>query len=56
MTKVTEDEYLAHIAEILKQENVEPHVQRQLLDAVSELLKYYSLEYVRELLPSLLKT
>ena len=48
-------EYLNQVAELLKRENIEPHLQRQILGTVNELLKHYSVSFVRELLPTLFK-
>lgn len=52
---MTKEELMIFIMKSLHQENVEPHLQKEIISTVGELLNYYSVEYVQELLPSLLK-
>jgi hypothetical protein len=49
---MSKEEYLQHVSCLLKQEQIEPHLQLQILDTVRELLTFYSVEFVRELLPT----
>lgn len=53
MTGVSKDEYMERLAACLREEKIEPHVHRQIVETVEELLKYYDIEYVEKLLPSL---
>lgn len=50
---MTKEEYMKEVKGILEKENVKPHLRVQILETVIELLDYYSVESVRELLPSL---
>lgn len=52
---MTKEEMIVFFMKFLHQENIEPHLQKEILNNVAELLKYYSVEYVQELLPSLLR-
>lgn len=52
---MTNEEYLDQIQKILEQEKITKRLQQQILETVRELLDYYSIEFVRELLPSLFK-
>ncbi|MFQ7233457.1 MAG: hypothetical protein ACLRPU_01185 [Enterococcus hulanensis] len=52
---MTKEEYLEQVETILMKENVKPHLKAQILETVIELLEYYSVDFVRELLPSLFK-
>ncbi|WP_171004983.1 hypothetical protein [Enterococcus hulanensis] len=52
---MTKEEYLKQVNALLEKENVKPHLKLQIVDTVIELLEYYSVEFVRELLPSLFK-
>ncbi|MGM0110141.1 hypothetical protein IGI52_000437 [Enterococcus sp. DIV0187] len=50
---MTNEEYIIHITKVLSKENIEPHLQVQILETITELLEYYSVDFVRELLPTL---
>lgn len=50
---MTNEEYLTQVEKILIQEEIEDHLQNQILETVRELLDHYSVEFVRDLLPTL---
>lgn len=50
---MTKKEYLTQVKDLLKKEEIKPSLQLQIMETVTELLNYYSVEFVRELLPSL---
>lgn len=52
---LTKKEYLTHVKDLLEKEKIKPSLQLQIMETVTELLDYYSVEFVRELLPSLFK-
>ncbi|MGM0111217.1 hypothetical protein [Enterococcus sp. DIV0187] len=51
---MTKEEMLLLIMKFLHEESIEPHLQREILGTVAELLNHYSVEFVQDLLPSLL--
>lgn len=53
MTGVSKEEYIERLAACLREEKIELHLQQQIVETVEELLKYYDIEYVEKLLPSL---
>lgn len=53
VNELTNEEYINKVAAVLRQEDVEYQMQLQILETVSELLEYYSIDFVKELLPSL---
>ncbi|HFE9852874.1 hypothetical protein [Enterococcus faecalis] len=52
---MTNIEYLNYIAKKLTAEELEPYVKWQIIRTIEELLEYYSVEFIQELLPSLSK-
>lgn len=46
-------EYLRQVSVVLKRENVEFQLQLEILETIDELLDHYSIDFVKELLPSL---
>ncbi|MGG5368441.1 hypothetical protein [Enterococcus sp. AZ196] len=52
---MTKKEYLTHVKDLLEKEKIKPSLQLQIMETVTELLDYYSVDFVRELLPSLFK-
>lgn len=47
------EEYIDHVAKILKKEGLTSSLQLQILETVTELMDYYSVEFVQDLLPTL---
>ncbi|MCB6916191.1 hypothetical protein LIZ91_06285 [Enterococcus avium] len=52
---MTNEDYLKQVKILLDKENVKPHLKVQILETVIELLEHYSVDFVRELLPSLFR-
>lgn len=52
---MTNEDYLKQVKSLLEKENVKPHLKIQILETVEELLKYYSVDFICELLPTLFK-
>ncbi|WP_429958097.1 hypothetical protein [Enterococcus sp. AZ196] len=52
---MTKKEYLTHVKDLLEREKIKPFLQLQIMETVAELLDYYSVDFVRELLPSLFR-
>ncbi|MDT2449884.1 hypothetical protein [Enterococcus avium] len=54
MIKLTNEEYLNYVVQMLTTTGIEPHVKFQIIGTIEELLNYYSVEFVQDLLPTLL--
>lgn len=52
---MTNEEYLNHVAQMLTAKDIEPHIKFQIINTIEELLNYYSVEFVQDLLPTLLQ-
>ncbi len=52
---MTKNDYVDHVRSLLEKENIEPRLKMQILETVTELLEYYSVDFVLELLPTLFK-
>lgn len=56
MLDLTKKEYVQQIAALLQREKVELQLQLEILETISELLDHYSIDFVKEVIPSLFST
>lgn len=50
---MTREDYLHHVSLLLGNEGIELQLQLKILETIDELLGYYSVEFVQDLLPTL---
>ena len=55
MINLANEEYLHHLEIGLRKEKVNPSLCKKIVETVSELLRFYEIEDIEKLLPSLLE-